>query len=396
MDRLIQSETADAGRPRAILISEQAALRRSITEGLAGHAQIIDCQHSGPCTNSELILQRQPDLCFIDVGAAGEPLTLLQEIASAGIPVAALHLNNDSDLILRSFRCGAGEFLFAPIAQGDLIEAFNRLLRKSSNSVIGKQGKIWTVMPAKPNYGATTISCNLAIRLKQILRKPVLLADMDPLLGSISFCLKLKSAFSFIDVMNHGCQMDKDLWKKIVVPYDDVEVLLGPEVPRFETPSSGGIPSFLEFVRANYGAVVLDSPGPLSDWHLALARSADEILLITTNELAAVHASLRAIQFLVNAGTERNRIRLVVNRYEKDNGLPREAIETALKLDVFWTLPNEYAAVQKSVLDGKMVSSNCKFGQSMDDLVQHLTGVTRVPRKKWTASLPGFFSRKTA
>ncbi len=223
-----------------------------------------------------------------------------------------------------------------------------------------------------------------------------MLADiLDPLLGSVSFSLKLKSAFSFMpDVVNHGSQIDKDLWKKIIVPFEDVDVLLGPEIPRFETPSSSGVPSFLQFVRQNYGAVVLDSPGPLSDWHLALARSADEVLLITTNELSAVHATLRAVQLLQRAGVDRIRLRLIVNRYEKDNGLAREAIETALKLDVFWTLPNDYAPVQKSVLDGKVVSPHSKLGESMHDLVQKLTGVTQFPRKRWTPSLPSFFSRK--
>ena len=344
-----------------------------------------------------VVLDHKPTLCFIDVGSGDEALALVAEVAAAEIPVAALHLNNQSDLILRSFRCGASEFLFAPIAQSDLAEAFERLLRKSgSHAVNSKPGKIWTVMPAKPSYGATTISCNLAVRLRQSLRRPVLLADMDPLLGSISFSLKLKSAFSFIGVVNHGSQIDKDLWRKIIVPYDEVDVLLGPEIPRFETPSLAGVPAFLQFVRLNYGAVVLDSPGPLSDWHLSLARSADELLLVTTNELAAVHATLRAIQLLEHAGADRSRMRLIVNRYDKDNGLVRDAIETALKLDVFWTLPNDYVPVQKSVLDGKTVSSHCKLGESMDDLVQRLTGVTRFPRKRWTPSLPSFFSRKTA
>ena len=365
-------------------------------EGLDGRARLIDCTDSGQYPSAKAILHHKPAVCFIDVGSCGEALALVTEVSGTDVPVAALHLNNDSDLILRSFRCGASEFLYAPIAKADLIETFERLLRKSgSNSINSKPAKIWTVMPAKPSYGATTISCNLAVRLRQSLRRPVLLADMDPLLGSISFALKLKSAFSFIDVVNHGSQIDKDLWKKIIVPYDDVDILLGPEFPRFETPSSSGVPSFLQFVRSNYGAVVLDSPGPLSDWHLSLARSADEVLLITTNELAAVHATLRAIQLLEHAGAERSRMRLIVNRYDKDNGLLREAIETALKLDVFWTLPNDYVPVQKSVLDGKMVSPHCKLGESLDDLAQRLTGVTRFPRKRWTPSIPSFFSRKT-
>jgi pilus assembly protein CpaE len=395
MGPLPQPERMENEPQCAVLVSLQPELSRAVTEGLAGRTKVLDCTESGRYPACNVVLDHNPTMCFIDVGSSDEALALINEVAAAGVPVAALHLNNQSDLILRSFRCGASEFLFSPIAQGDLIEAFERLQRKSgTNSVSSKPGKIWTVMPAKPSYGATTISCNMAVRLRQSLRKPVLLADMDPLLGSIAFSLKLKSAFSFIDVVNHGSQIDKDLWKKITVPYDDVDVLLGPEIPRFETPSSGGVPSFLQFVRENYAAVVLDSPGPLSDWHLSLARSADEVLLVTTNELAAVHATLRAIQLLERAGADRSHLRLIVNRYEKDNGLMREAIETALKLEVFWTLPNEYGPVQKSVLDGKVVSSGCKLGESLDDLVQRLTGVTRFPRKRWTPSLTGFFSRK--
>jgi pilus assembly protein CpaE len=397
MDAYSQPDKADGDLPCVVLISLHEDLRNVVMDGLAGRAQVVDCTHAGRYPACSAVLQHKPALCFIDVGGHEEALALVHEMAGADVPVAALHLNNDSDLILRSFRCGASEFLFAPIAPADLVETFERLLRKSgTNSFNSKPGKIWTVMPAKPSYGATTISCNLAVRLRQALRRPVLLADMDPLLGSISFSLKLKSSFSFIDVVNHGSQIDKDLWKKIIVPYADVDVLLGPEIPRFETPASEGVPSFLQFVRANYGAVVLDSPGPLSDWHLSLARSADELLLITTNELSAVHATLRAMQLLERAGADRSRMKLIVNRYEKDNGLVREAIETALKLDVFCTLPNDYGPVQKSVLDGKVVPANCRLGEAMEDLVQRLTGVTRSARKRWTPSLPSFFSRKEA
>lgn len=381
--------------PCAVVISPQPELRRSVVEALAGRTRVVDCSDSALYPGTEVVLRYKPQVCFIDVGSSDLALALLRGLAAADVPVAALHLNNDSDLILRSFRCGAGEFLFAPIAPADVIDAFDRLLRKSGpNSPASKLGRIWTVMPAKPNYGASTISCNLAVRMRQLLGRPVLLADMDPLLGSISFALKLKSAFSFIDVVNHGSQIDKDLWKKIVVPYDDIDVLLGPEIPRFETPSSSGLPPFLQFVRLNYGAAVLDSPGPLSDWHLLLARSADELLLVITNELASVQAALRAMQLLAYAGIESSRIRLIVNRYEKDNGLIQEAIETALKVEVYWTLPNDYPPVQKALLEGKMVSAGCRLAESIEGLAQSLTGVSNVPRRRWTSSLPRFF-RKT-
>jgi pilus assembly protein CpaE len=394
MDSFLQPEPAETELPCAVVICPQPLLRSSIVDALEGRARIVDCSGSVVYPGYDAVLQYKPRVCFIDVGSSDQALGLVQELAESDVAVAALHLNNDSDLILRSFRCGSGEFLSAPIAPADVVEAFERLLRKAGHSAGNKPGKIWTVMPAKPSYGATTISCNLAVRIRQATRRPVLLADMDPLLGSVSFALKLRSTFSFVDMVNRGSQIDKDLWKKIIVPYQDVDVLPGPEDPRFETLSSSGLPVFLQFVRLHYGAVILDSPGPLSDWHLSLARSADEILLVTTNELAAVHSSVRAIQLLEQAGADRSRIRLIVNRYEKDNGLVREAIEAALKIEVFWTLPNDYVPIQKSLLEGKMVSSNCRLGEAMDGLVQRLTGVSRIPRKRWTSSLPNIFSRK--
>jgi pilus assembly protein CpaE len=391
MDSSVGSERQTA---RVVLNSTRPELSKAVRDGLAGRAEFVDGIDSGGYPSCKIVLEYQPTLCFVDVGASEDALALVQELADSDVPVAALHLNNDSALILRSFRCGASEFLFAPIAHADLIEAFERLLRKAGSSpAAAKPGKIWITMPAKPSYGATTISCNLAVHLRHLLRRPVLLADLDPLLGSISFALKLKSAFSFMDVLTHGSPIDKDLWRKIVVQYDDVDVLLGPEIPRFDMPLGSGVPTFLQFARQNYGAVVLDSPGPLSEWHLSLARSADEILLITTNELAAVHATLRAIQLLEHAGADRSRLRLIVNRYERDNGLAREAIETALKLSVFWTLPNDYVPVQKSVLDGKVVSGG-RLGVAMEELAQRLTGISRVPRRRWPPALSNFFSRK--
>jgi Flp pilus assembly CpaE family ATPase len=388
------SEPLETNPPCAVVISPQRELRRSVLDALAGCAQIVDCSDAAVYPCRDAVLHYQPRVCFIDVGTSDQALTLVHELAGAGVPVAALHLNNDSDLILRSFRCGASEFLFEPIAPGDLLEAFQRLLRKSgAGSAEHQRGKIWALMPAKPNYGATTISCNLAVRIRQHLGRPVLLADLDPCLGSVGFALKLKSAFSFIDVVNHEASIDKDLWRKIIVAYEGVDVLLGPEIPRFETPSPSGLPSFLEFVRLNYSDAVMDNPGPLSDWYLAVARHADEILLVTTNELAGVHAAARTIQLLERAGAERNRIRLVVNRYEKENGLVQEAIETALKFKVYWTLPNDYVPVQKALLDGKMVPSNCRLGEALDRLVLSLTGTGSLQRKRWAPSFAKLFRR---
>ena len=58
---------------------------------------------------------------------------------------------------------------------------------------------------------------------------PKLLADMDPYTGIISFILKAKSTYSFLDVLNHSDALDNDLWKAMVTQRGGVDVLLSPE-----------------------------------------------------------------------------------------------------------------------------------------------------------------------
>ena len=50
-------------------------------------------------------------------------------------------------------------------------------------------------MPAKGAAGATTIACNLAYQCKRLGASKILLADLDPLTGTVSFVLKLKSTY---------------------------------------------------------------------------------------------------------------------------------------------------------------------------------------------------------
>ena len=152
---------------------------------------------------------------------------------------------------------------------------------------------------------------------------------------------------------------------------------------------------FSHFFAIDYAVSIVDSPGPVSAWQLRLAAEADELLLVTTNELAAIHSTKRALQHLEAAGTPRSRLRLVINRYLKENGLSREAIETGLKLDVFHILPNDYEAVQKAIMEGKAVAPDSRLSRSLDELCERMTGFTRASADGWFSGVRQIFGKKT-
>jgi Flp pilus assembly CpaE family ATPase len=104
--------------------------------------------------------------------------------------------------------------------------------------------------------------------------------------------LKLKPEFHLEDVLRDWTRMDDDLWSRLTVPAFGVDVLAAPEDPTMRTEVSRQFASELcAFWRERYEAVVLDLPDVRAAADCGFTAQADIILLVTTNELAALQPS---------------------------------------------------------------------------------------------------------
>lgn len=332
-------------------------------------------------------------LCFLDVVSDSEQaLQLLGEMARMGpsIQVIALLAGNDPDAMLRCLRAGAADFLIQPFTGEQIEGVLAKLARTLPSEGGGKEpAKIFVVMPAKGACGATTIACNLAFQWKRHGAKRVLLADLDPLTGTMSFLLKIKSVYSFVDALMRSYELDQDLWNSMVTQVQGIDVLLAPEI-LVEGANDLRDPSpILDYARHNYDVVVIDAGGVYGEWNLNQARMATELLLVTTNELPALQAAQRALSYLDANRIGRWKIRLIVNRYMRDVGLSREVIATALHTEVYDILASDYEAVQKSLMEGKPAPPSTTFGKSIMQLADKLSGAQAETTKKKSSSLGG-------
>jgi pilus assembly protein CpaE len=345
---------------------------------------------------SDAVNSEQPNLCFLDVGTSWDSaVALMNDLNSvkASMPVVAISSSTDPDLILRSLRQGASEFLFQPFALDQVGAALDRLARTTLTGIESSDlGKVYCIMPGKGACGATTLACNLAFQLHRLNpAKKVLLADLDPATGTLSFLLKLKSTYSFVDALTHSSQMDEDLWKGLVTAYQGVDVLLSPDTP-VEVVQIHEAPAMIQYSREKYGSVVLDMASPYGGWAEEVAKLCDELVLVTTNELPALHSTQRAIAHLERTGIERSKIKLVVNRFNAELGLDREAIQTALSLEVFELLPSDADTIQKSLLEGKPVASGTPLGKQFMSMAERLGGREQEAKRRKKPLLSGIFS----
>jgi pilus assembly protein CpaE len=234
----------------------------------------------------------------------------------------------------------------------------------------------------------------MAIQLHNDGAKPVLLVDGDQLTASIAFMLKLKPEFHLEDVLRDWTRMDDDLWSRLTVPAFGVDVLASPEDPTMRTEVSRQFASELcAFWRERYEAVVLDLPDVRAAADCGFTAQADIILLVTTNELAALQATRRSLRYLDAGAGDHAKLRLILNRHSPVNGFKREEVNTALAMQPFAILNNDYAVIQAALLDGKPVPSESRFGQSVQALCRQLSHKS-APVKKSASWLGSLLNRK--
>lgn len=325
-------------------------------------------------------------LCFLDIGSDQATAFAVMPLFGSvcpGVPLFALLPSNDPDLILQCLRQGASEFLIQPLTEDQFRSALAKLSRFQPSRVAEPESttKVYCVMPCKGACGATTVACHLAYSLKRQESGKVLLADLDGLTGTLAFLLKLKSNYSFVDALTHAGNLDADVWRALVTPTQGIDVMLCPEDPVNGIGDTSNPAPILNYSRRAYGTVVVDCGGAYGEWNLSLARLCDELLLVTTNELAALHSAQRVRAYLKDNGVDLSKTRLIVNRYSQEVGFDRESIETALRSEVFDTLPGDYEAIQKSLMEGKPVPAGSRFGKSIARLAEQLGGRQKVETK---------------
>ncbi|MBM3738422.1 MAG: hypothetical protein FJW39_21785 [Acidobacteria bacterium] len=333
----------------------------------------------------QLLAQAPFPLCFLDVvsdqAKAIDCISLLAA-ASPSTKIVVILASKAPDLILTCLRAGAAEFIIAPVTAEQVQEVLSRM-KDVLPSASG--GKVLAFMPVKGAVGASTLTSSLVYQWKRLGAKKLLVADFDLTAGTLSFLLKTKSNYSFLDALSRADSLDSDLWKGLVTNVNGVDVLLSPETPvdpNHELPDPSPV---ISFCRQAYDMAAIDLGEPYSYWSRYVAAAVDEVVLVTTNELPALRATQRVMHFLADHQIRRDKIKLVANRYSADVGLAQEAVESAIEAPVLQVIPSEYETVQRAIVEGKPIPLTSSVGKSLAKLADRLMTVKPVeeaPKKK--------------
>jgi Flp pilus assembly CpaE family ATPase len=145
----------------------------------------------------------------------------------------------------------------------------------------------------------------------------------------------------------------------------------------------------MAFWRQRYQTVVLDMSDVRAAADSGFAAQADTVLVVTTNEIAALQTTRRALRCLDQVVPDRGRLRLLLNRYTPATGLIRNDVQKALSLEPFAELCNDYETIQSALLEGRPAPSGSRFAASIEALSRQLMEkpATAPRRSSWLGSI---------
>src|SRR5271154_6446375 len=361
--------------------SEQRAVLQVLVDGTSV-ARVVHTCTSYPAVVSDPVLRRvqsaSPQVVLVDVPADNHTLALRaielihQEMRDTVI--FAIGSLSQPQVIVSAMRAGAREFIERPTTTTDLLEAFVRLTtaqRKVRRE--GPKGKVFSVVNAKGGSGATTVAVNLALAL-QAAHGHTALVDLAPL-GHAALHLNVKPMFNVADATRNLHRMDSSLLESFMTRHGGgLQLLAGTNAPAAIEPSTAEFVRLFDMLVTHYRYVVVDNSSRLDAASRLVANLSEYVLLVACTDVASLWSAARVQQYLGETGN-RERLRLVLNRFRKVPGFSEADAENAAGVKLIWRVPNQYFAISSAIDRGApvMEQSHTEIARCFSGLAHELT-----------------------
>ncbi len=330
--------------------------------------------------------QLKPDVVLLDLSSGlDQALELIQIIQGnpQKIHVVGLHTSNDSEVLVRSFRAGASEFLYAPFDASTMLDSAARIqkLLRPDASTEPEFAFVLGFTSTKPGSGASTLAAQTAFALRRMNKRKVLLMDLDLMGGTVGFYVKIQNHNSVLSLLESEGDLEPSLWNGLTVNANGVDILPAPEEPSMVQLDQGRLHEILEFARRKYDWIILDMPSIFNKTTLLGVPESDLTFLVTTSELPSLHLTRKSIAMIKQLGFESSRFQVVVNRLDKRDGISGSDMEKMFNTPVFTTIPNDYFSLHRVVTLGEPLGQDSELGRAIDSMAVKVSALIEAAQK---------------
>jgi pilus assembly protein CpaE len=305
------------------------------------------------------IRRLHPSAAIVALGAMPEPpLRLVEKLTAEQQRTAIICASHDAspDLILRSIRAGAREFLRLPIISDELETVLVRtaaFCKKQEIEDTRKLGRMIAVFSSKGGCGASFIATNVASALQD----PTALVDLNLQTGDLDLFLGVEARFSIVDVVQNRSRIDDALLKTYLIPHSTrLSLLASPhDAGASESIEPEDILGVMNLLRERFDYVVADLEHSFDAHTLTALDHSDEILLVLTLDIPSIRSAQRTLAIFDRLGYPRKKLHVIVNRMSKQAELDLGQVRRFLGEDALSVVQNDFKAVVNSINLGKPI-----------------------------------------
>ena len=368
---------------KALMISRDAQLHDEIAAQGAARMPVLRLLERRPSLRDAVdrMLPDAPELVIVDAsGIDADEADLLERLARQ-YPAAVLMLltrGQQQDVLIRAMRAGMREVLQLPLVHKALHEAMDRVDIQAGVTQM-RDGKVLAFISCKGGSGATFLSTNFAYALAALAGCKVLLIDLHGQFGDATLYVSdQKPAMTLSDICAQISRMDGAFLASCLVHVTpNFGVLAAADDPGHKVDMQPEhMDRILGVARQHYDYIVLDVGRQIDALSLRALDSADAIYPVLQLALPDIRDGRRLLDIFRSLGYPGERLRLIVNRYEKGGRLRLADLEQALGAAVVHTVPNDYLAATDSVNQGiplLQLSRTSAVARSLADLVEQVT-----------------------
>lgn len=366
--------------------------------------------HVGNVRTLVSVLQKDhPEVAVLDFPES-DPVAL-QQIKAATLKMPDTHVvlvspDSSAELLRQAMQAGVRDILPAPIGGAATVQHALDYVRERQamhGQLPEAQGQLLAFVPVKGGAGATFLATSLAYALSAQ-DKRVLVVDLNLYFGDAAlFVSEQQPTTSVVDLARQIYRMDASLLDTSVLKArDSLHVLAAPLWPKqVDAVTPEALENMLALARSQYDFVILDASRTLDPTMVKGLDLADKIYLTLQLSLPSIQNAKRIITVLQQElGYGLDKLRLVVNRYEKGGLVRLEELERVTQLKVYRTVPNSYEMVSSSVNEGvplAMLSARDPVARYLQEWAHELSPVSvKAGGRSWLHPFGGVSSLREA
>jgi len=324
---------------------------------------------------------KAPDSVVVFLDGMATPPEWIEELTRKfpQTPVLLCSDRLEMDFLMRAMQLGVRELLSLPLNREAVEAAIKRVQTAKQRQTAPTQSTVVGVTGHKGGVGTTTIAINLAVALAEIQTERCALVDLGRPFPDIGNFLDHETTYDLCDVLHNIGELDQSFVKKIMQPYgENLDILHG--ISDFKEQDSlnlEGVGKIFLMLRGLYKYIVVDLGHLFDDLFFRVFQEADLVLLLTELNVPNFRNLRRLWPMLREWDQMRRKVKIVVNRHNKNSDLGMRELEKILEEPPYAILPSDYHPLIKAINQGvslAKVDSRSKLYVALKDLAAKVVG----------------------